>query len=129
MHLGWRPLDLDTAYVPFLHGVGSQTGFTDPVFMARHGLEPFKFDDIPEFPYDPARLDALVQAGDEQTKLLKDLGVAWIGETTGGNFRSWQDLKFIRDNWEGPLVLKGIMCAEVCGFDIFIRHDRPTIVR
>lgn len=114
MHLGWRPLDLDTAYVPFMYGVGSQTGLTDPVFMGQQGLEPFKPDDFPDYPYDPTRLDALVKAGDEKTQLLRKLGTAWIGETTGGTFRSWQDLKLIRENWDGPLVLKGIMCAEVC---------------
>ena len=113
MHLGWRPLDLDTAYVPFLYAVGSQTGLTDPVFMSRFGLEPFKHDEVPEYPYDPAKLDALLKSGDERMQLLRKLGVSWISEATGGTFRTWEDLKLIRDNWEGPLVLKGILCAEV----------------
>ena len=28
----WRPWDLDNAYIPFLTGMGDQTGFTDPAF-------------------------------------------------------------------------------------------------
>lgn len=23
-------------------------------------------------------------------------------------FRTWDDVKFLRDNWDGPLILKGI---------------------
>ncbi|KAJ2967054.1 hypothetical protein NUW54_g13624 [Trametes sanguinea] len=40
MTLGWRPHDIDTAYLPFYHAVGAQVGLTDPVFMKRFGLEP-----------------------------------------------------------------------------------------
>ena len=36
--LGWRPHDIETAYLPFLHGVGIQVGTSDPVFMARFNL-------------------------------------------------------------------------------------------
>ena len=34
MLLGWRPHDLQTSYLPFLHGVGAQVGLSDPVFMS-----------------------------------------------------------------------------------------------
>lgn len=29
--LSWRPWDLDSAYVPFMKGIGDQIGFSDPV--------------------------------------------------------------------------------------------------
>jgi len=41
--LSWRPWDLDGAYVPFVKGIGDQTGFSDPVFRRKfkekHGKE------------------------------------------------------------------------------------------
>src|SRR5581483_11458452 len=32
--LGWRPRDLDHAYLPFQHGVGTANYFSDPAFRA-----------------------------------------------------------------------------------------------
>lgn len=32
--LGWRPRDLERAYLPFLHGVGTANYFSDPAFQA-----------------------------------------------------------------------------------------------
>ena len=32
--LGWRPRDLERAYLPFLHGVGTANYFSDPAFRA-----------------------------------------------------------------------------------------------
>lgn len=112
MVLGWRPHDLDTAYLPFFHGIGCQVGFTDPVFMASQGMEPFPEDDASPFPYDPEELEAKIKAGDETIKKRAELGIKYMGETAAGVFRSWDDLKFIRDNWEGPLILKGILSVE-----------------
>ncbi|EDR13677.1 uncharacterized protein LACBIDRAFT_230911, partial [Laccaria bicolor S238N-H82] len=79
MGLGWRPHDLATAYMPFAHGVGIQVGKSDPVFMARYGKQPGVF-----------------------------FGREWLKEANSGLYRDWEDLRFLRDNWEGPLVLKGI---------------------
>ncbi|KAI0931010.1 hypothetical protein AcW1_007122 [Taiwanofungus camphoratus] len=110
--LGWRPHDLDTAYLPFYHGIGAHVGFTDPVFMGKFGLQPISKDDAPDFPYDPARQEELIQNGDEQARQRAFLGMKWIDETTSGVFKSWQDLKFVRENWDGPLLLKGIMSPE-----------------
>ena len=31
----WRPLDLDTGYLPLINGVGNEIGFTDPVFREK----------------------------------------------------------------------------------------------
>lgn len=36
------------------------------------------------------------------------LALGWIGEINSGLFRTWNDLKVIRDNWDGPIILKGI---------------------
>lgn len=105
--LGHRPHDLTTAYLPFTHGFGIEVGRSDPVFMARYGKQPVT-DHIPEWPYDPKKVDAKFLSGDEKTLEDVMLGVTWLGETNSGLFRTWEDLKFLRDNWEGPLILKGI---------------------
>ncbi|KZT28718.1 oxidoreductase [Neolentinus lepideus HHB14362 ss-1] len=105
--LGWRPHDLDTAYLPFVHGVGIQNAVADPVFMARFGLEAIS-DERPPFPYVPAKIDKAIAEGDEGAKRGTLLGKSWLAEANSGEFKTWEDIKFLLDNWEGPVVLKGI---------------------
>ncbi|KAI0265625.1 FMN-dependent alpha-hydroxy acid dehydrogenase [Gloeopeniophorella convolvens] len=109
--LGWRPHDLDTSYLPFMAGVGIQTGTSDPVFMKCTGVE-VRPDERPAFPLDTDDFRKRIAAGDEAATLAFKLGVAWLQETNSGLFRSWEDLKFLRDNWDGPIVLKGVQTAE-----------------
>ncbi|EID52892.1 alpha-hydroxy-acid oxidizing protein [Saccharomonospora xinjiangensis] len=79
--LGWRPCDLDNGYLPFLRGEGTAVPFTDPVFRSR-------LDATPE--EDPA------------TAVLR-----WISMITGTD-RDWDAVPFLREHWEGPIVLKGV---------------------
>jgi isopentenyl diphosphate isomerase/L-lactate dehydrogenase-like FMN-dependent dehydrogenase len=79
--LAWRTADLDQAYLPFIRGVGTAIPFSDPAFRA--GLEK-----PPE--------------EDPQTAILK-----WIPTFTGTDKR-WDQLPFLREHWDGPIVLKGI---------------------
>lgn len=113
MLLGWRPHDIPTSYLPFFHGVGAQVGLTDPAYMAKFGLEPYPEDDHPPHPYDPVRLEELIQRGDKDAAQRAMLGKNWIGETTSGTFRKWEELAFLKQHWDGPLVLKGIMRPQV----------------
>ncbi|MEO3762068.1 alpha-hydroxy-acid oxidizing protein [Streptomyces sp. B8F3] len=79
--LAWRPHDLDAAYLPFIRGVGTAVAFSDPAFRA--GLEK-----PPE----------------------EDLGAAvlrWVPMFTGTD-RTWDRLPFLREHWDGPILLKGI---------------------
>jgi isopentenyl diphosphate isomerase/L-lactate dehydrogenase-like FMN-dependent dehydrogenase len=109
MLLGWRPHDIQSTYLPFLQGVGIQVGASDPVFMKRFGLQPVQGKEAhPKFPYDPKKEEAKLAQGDEETKKVVTLGRAWLGECNSGMFRTWEDVKFLRENWEGPLILKGI---------------------
>ncbi|GAA3836574.1 lactate 2-monooxygenase [Streptomyces phyllanthi] len=80
--LAWRPRDLDQAYLPFLHGVGTANYFSDPVFQA--GLAKPVHEDP----------DAAVL---RFVSLFADPG------------KTWPDLGFLRDNWDGPIVLKGVL--------------------
>ncbi|KAG5645461.1 hypothetical protein DXG03_006006 [Asterophora parasitica] len=106
MTIGWRPHDLARAYIPFAHGVGIQVGLSDPVFMARYNREPIH--ERPQFPYDSDEKNRLFAAGDAKTKEEVYFGVEWLKECNSGLYHDWEDLKFLRDNWDGPLILKGI---------------------
>ncbi|KAJ3551120.1 hypothetical protein NM688_g4918 [Phlebia brevispora] len=110
MLLGWRPHDLDRPYLPFLHGVGSQVGLSDPVFMKKHGLEPIL--EPPEFPYDPEDIERRCKEGDQKMITRVRMAVEWLKQTNSGTFKSWEQLKLLRDNWDGPLILKGILSVQ-----------------
>ncbi|KAJ7364488.1 oxidoreductase [Mycena albidolilacea] len=111
MLLGWRPHDLATSYVPFGHGIGCQVGTSDPVFMKRLGREPIKSPRT-KFPYDSKAMNEAYAAGDEEVKDGVFLAMEWLKQVNSGLFRSWEDLRFVRENWEGPLVLKGIQSVQ-----------------
>jgi isopentenyl diphosphate isomerase/L-lactate dehydrogenase-like FMN-dependent dehydrogenase len=79
--LAWRPHDLDQSYLPFLRGVGTAIPFSDPAFRA--GLAASPEDDLP-------------------MAILR-----WVQLFTGTD-KSWDQLSFLREHWDGPIVLKGI---------------------
>jgi isopentenyl diphosphate isomerase/L-lactate dehydrogenase-like FMN-dependent dehydrogenase len=79
--LGYRPMDLDGAYLPFLRGVGTAIPFSDPAFRA--GLAAAPEDD-----------------------LMAAVG-RWVPMFTGTALR-WDRLPLLRENWDGPIVLKGV---------------------
>jgi lactate 2-monooxygenase len=80
--LGWRPRDLNEAYLPFLRAEGVANYFADPVF--RDGLE-----QPPE--------------EDEQMAVLKFVGVFSDPTVT------WDRLSLLRDHTDLPIVLKGVL--------------------
>jgi lactate 2-monooxygenase len=79
--LGWRPHDLDNAYLPFLTGEGLSTYFSDPAFCAPLAKPPA--EDLPA---------ALMR---------------WLPMFTGSD-HTWDNLGFLREHWDGPMLLKGI---------------------
>ncbi|HEX5366469.1 MAG TPA: alpha-hydroxy-acid oxidizing protein [Acidimicrobiales bacterium] len=78
--LGWRPVDLDAAYLPFLEGVGIANYLSDPAF--NRSLPP--------------------GAGDVD-KVLR-----WAG-IFGDPSLTWDDLAWLRRRTSLPLVVKGIL--------------------
>lgn len=86
--LGWRPSDMDNGYNPFLRSdsIGVAIGFSDPVFRShfksKHGVE------IEE---------------DFHTAAAE-----WTKTIFPGFSHSCEDLQFLKENWDGPIVLKGI---------------------
>ncbi|MHA6781009.1 alpha-hydroxy-acid oxidizing protein [Pseudonocardia saturnea] len=79
--LGWRPHDLDGAYLPFLRGIGAAIPFSDPAFRA--GLAAAPEDD-------PA---AAVR---HRQRMFQ------------GDAKHWDRLDLLREHWDGPIVLKGV---------------------
>ncbi|KZP03497.1 FMN-dependent alpha-hydroxy acid dehydrogenase [Athelia psychrophila] len=125
--LSWRPHDIETTYLPFGHGVGIQVGTSDPVFMKRFGLAPALGEEAhSEWPYVPSVCEDKCAAGDAAMKLRKEMGSAFLGECNSGKFRTWEDLQFLRDNWGGPLILKGIQSVEDA--ETAVRLGIPGIV-
>ncbi|MFF9038099.1 lactate 2-monooxygenase [Streptomyces sp. NPDC014892] len=80
--LGWRPRDLERAYLPFLHGVGTANYFTDPAFRA--GLAKPVHED-------------------------PNAAVLHFAGMFGDPGKTWPDLAFLREHWDGPIVLKGVL--------------------
>jgi isopentenyl diphosphate isomerase/L-lactate dehydrogenase-like FMN-dependent dehydrogenase len=109
--VSFRPHDLDTAYLPFVAGVGLQVGTSDPVFMReRMGGALVLPDERPAFPLDFDAFRAGLAEGSEQARTALERGVGWVQEVSV--WRTWEDLKFLRDNWDGPILLKGIQAVE-----------------
>ncbi|MFD8549105.1 lactate 2-monooxygenase [Streptomyces sp. NPDC059649] len=80
--LAWRPRDLDQAYLPFLHGVGTANYFSDPAFRA-----------------------GLAKPVHEDPNAAVRHFVGMFADPA----KTWPDLSFLRENWDGPIVLKGIL--------------------
>jgi lactate 2-monooxygenase len=83
--LGWRPRDLANAYLPFIKGEGCAQYFTDPVFCARLQQPP---------------ADDVLTAAAMMLATFPNLGL------------TWDDLKWLREQVELPLLVKGVLTAE-----------------
>ena len=83
--LGWRPRDLRNAYLPFLSGEGCAQFFSDPVFRSRLAKPPEE--------------DVLTAA-------------ATMLATFPNLSLTWNDLAWLREQTELPLLVKGVLTAE-----------------
>lgn len=81
-HLAWRPRDLANAYLPFVHGDGLANYLTDPVFRA-------DLEAPPEEDPGPA--------------------IRKFARLFSNPALTWDDLAFLRDRSDLPIVLKGIL--------------------
>lgn len=109
MIIGWRSHDHRIGYSPAGHGFGVQQGMADPVFMKRHGLA--ARHERPKFPFDQEGIRKKAAEGDEEAKQAMFLASQWLAETGSGICRTWDDLQFVKDNWDGPILLKGIQAV------------------
>ena len=83
--LGWRPRDLRSAYLPFLHGEGCGVYFSDPVFLSRLAKPP---DEDP------------LTAAATMLMHFPNLGL------------TWDDLDWLRSATSLPLLVKGVLRAD-----------------
>jgi lactate 2-monooxygenase len=94
--LGWRPRDLSKAYLPFVTGEGCAQFFSDPVFRSR-------LDRPPE--------EDTLAAAVAMLATFPNLGL------------TWDDLGWLRDRTNLPLLVKGVLTGEdalrarECGVD------------
>jgi lactate 2-monooxygenase len=82
--LGWRPRDLQLAYLPFLQGIGIANYLADPVFRSTLAAPPEE---------------------DMQAAIGQFVGVFSNPSVT------WEDLAFLKETTSLPIVLKGILSA------------------
>ncbi|KAK5939888.1 hypothetical protein PMZ80_008270 [Knufia obscura] len=117
--IGWRPVDLDTSYLPFLWGQGCAVGFSDPVFQRRVEEELGRDERGVGEKLREVR-DLLLRPGTPwgALKVLRNLRVMqrsqmWLSVMNSGTYRKWEDLRVLRELWgDGPIVLKGIQTVE-----------------
>jgi len=131
--LGWRPRDLDLAYLPFLEGKGIAQYTSDPVFLR----EAMAAGADPAGPKPPLTLQtistALAQKANFPGGLAKNLASPapraavqrFIATYSRPNI-TWGDLKFLRQHTKLPLVLKGVLHA--ADAKLALDHDVNGII-
>ncbi|HEV7741386.1 MAG TPA: alpha-hydroxy-acid oxidizing protein [Pseudolysinimonas sp.] len=108
--LGWRPRDLDRAFLPFIRGMGIAQYTSDPVFRALvaariagrrdHSIPP------PErVRVTPAAIRTLL--GLRRRRVRREDGELFL-EVFTRQALQWSDLAFLRSRTKLPIVLKGI---------------------
>jgi isopentenyl diphosphate isomerase/L-lactate dehydrogenase-like FMN-dependent dehydrogenase len=83
--LGWRPRDLSNAYLPFLSGQGCAQFFSDPVFCRYLAKSP---------------AEDMLAAAATMLATFPNLGL------------TWDDLAWLREQVELPLLVKGVLTGE-----------------
>jgi L-lactate dehydrogenase (cytochrome) len=97
--LGWRPRDLDRAYLPFLNRIGIANYTSDPVFRS------------------------LLPAGvpTEQAEVL-----TWAANFADPAL-TWSDIAWLRERTSLPLVLKGISCGADASLALDVGADAVQV--
>lgn len=117
--LGWRPRDLDLAYLPFLEGKGIAQYTSDPVFQKM--LDEPDDTPLPERKVNLQTIQGLITMvnnypGKGFFKKLKSgrplKAVRKFVSTYSNPNTTWEDLKFLRTCTKLPIVLKGILHPE-----------------
>jgi lactate 2-monooxygenase len=80
--LAWRPRDLSAAYLPFLQRLG-----------------------LANYESDPAFLGGLAKTPDEDPTASILHWQSMFGDPSN----TWADLAWVRENWDGPIALKGVL--------------------
>lgn len=111
--LGWRPRDLDLAYLPFLRGLGLAQYLSDPVFRAKIPAS------APDTGFRPGGLD-IVATGMSLRRKGREFGLAMgamraaVAHFTATYSRpdlNWSDIARLREMTRLPILIKGVRHA------------------
>ncbi len=130
--LGWRPRDLDVAYLPFAHGLGIAQYTADPVFramVAGHSAAP-----VPTPRITPAVIRTLVdQARHYPGGFWSNLrskepraAVDVFLDVFSRSSLTWDDLAFVRSRTKLPILLKGIQHPDDA--ELAIAHGADGVI-
>ncbi|MGK7297144.1 MAG: alpha-hydroxy-acid oxidizing protein [Candidatus Wenzhouxiangella sp. M2_3B_020] len=117
--LGWRPRDLDLAFLPFLRGQGIAQYTSDPVFTAQVDDRPDS-GRPPEAPLNVHSVGtAIAQARNVPGRALANLksgrarrAVQHFIESYSRPSLTWDELSFLRGRTRLPILLKGVLSAD-----------------
>ncbi|CAN5919616.1 hypothetical protein BH23ACT10_BH23ACT10_35340 [soil metagenome] len=114
--LGWRPRDLGLAYLPFLRGMGIAQYTSDPVFQRQVA------DDLATFErrggrVTPSAIATLVRLARAHPGGFRDnlrstepmAAVQRFIATFSKTSLNWDDVAFLREHTDLPLLLKGVL--------------------
>jgi lactate 2-monooxygenase len=112
--LGWRPRDLDLAYLPFLRGLGLAQYLSDPIFRAKIPPTP------PETEIKPRGVDligaalSLKRKGRQFGLSMQEMrsAVARFTATYSRPDLNWSDIARLRRMTRLPILLKGVRHAD-----------------
>ena len=114
--LGWRPRDLDIAYLPFAHGLGIAQYTHDPVFKRLVDEHIATGDKSPPPAIDPQVVRTLLDMTRHYPgTFMKNIrsaepraAVDVFLDVFSRSSLTWDDLKFVRSRTKLPILLKGI---------------------
>jgi lactate 2-monooxygenase len=115
--LGWRPRDLDLAYLPFLRGKGIAQYTSDPVFQGSLYEPPESGEPAPRPPLNLRTLRSLAEMfrnypGPLPEKLRSGAPRAAVQRfitTYSRPSLRWEDLSYLRELTDLPVLLKGVL--------------------
>jgi lactate 2-monooxygenase len=117
--LGWRPRDLDLAFLPFIYGEGIAQYTSDPVFMelATNADVP---EDAPRGRITPAMVRTFIRQarthpGSFWTNVRSGVplrAVARFARTYSRPSLTWSNVAFLRGLTDLPILLKGVLHAD-----------------
>ncbi|MFL5866951.1 MAG: lactate 2-monooxygenase [Thermoleophilaceae bacterium] len=102
--LGWRPRDLEPAFLPFLRGKGVAQYTSDPVFRRLASEEPAGDSPQPKPTLSALRtLYQVIRSGAGREGVQKFIDIYSRPSLT------WESLPFLRERTKLPILLKGIL--------------------
>jgi lactate 2-monooxygenase len=115
--LGWRPRDLDLAFLPFLRGKGIAQYTSDPVFRRIIAADPGERPADQEPKPNLRALQTLIQVGRAYpdrflralTSGMARAAVQRFVQIYSRPSLTWDDLPFLRERTELPILLKGVV--------------------